>query len=93
MNHRVDCNASENHDNVNVSTIHATTKGCLPINNISDSTKEANIFRDSKTTSLLSLGQLCDNNCTMHNNPQNGRNFIKSDDPEDNTDLIDQEVL
>jgi hypothetical protein len=47
----------------NNSVISSTTQGELPINLPKQAT-QAHIFPDIKSASLLSIGQLCDSNCT-----------------------------
>ena len=48
-----------------MSIIHATKKGYLPLNNLSKIATEAHTFPHLKSSSLLSLGQLCDDGCDV----------------------------
>ena len=48
----------------NNSVITSTTEGYLPFNNLPKNATQAHIFPDIKSASLLSIGQLCDSNCT-----------------------------
>ena len=45
------------------STIQAKESGQLPLPHVSTHAKEAKVFQDLKSSSLLSLGQLCDDGC------------------------------
>ena len=47
------------------STLTATKKGRLPIPNLSPQARKTAIF-DNLQNSLISLGQLCDDNCSVH---------------------------
>ena len=46
------------------SIITTNTEGHLPLKNLPHSATHAHIFPDIKSASLLSIGQLCDSNCT-----------------------------
>lgn len=48
-----------------MSQISAHSKGELPLKAISSSAKTAHVFKDLKTSSLISLGQLCDDDCSI----------------------------
>jgi len=48
-----------------MTAIKITHKGTLPINNLSQHAKTVNILPELKSSSLLSLGQLCDDNCQV----------------------------
>ncbi len=45
--------------------ITATHKGFLPISNLTSTATQAHVFPALKSASLLSLGQLCDDDCTI----------------------------
>lgn len=45
--------------------VRAVKKGYLPISNLSKRAKEAHIVKEIGTNSLISLGQLCDDNCKI----------------------------
>ena len=48
-----------------ISTVSATSKGYYPIANLSHSAKEAHVFKNLHSSSLISLGQLYDNDCLV----------------------------
>ena len=49
-----------------MSILKAEHQGSLPINGLSTNAKNAHILPGLKSTSLLSLGQICDDNCQVH---------------------------
>ena len=48
-----------------MSTVSATSKGSLPLPHLSPAAIEAHVFNNLPSSSLISLGQLCDDNCTI----------------------------
>ena len=52
----------------NMDTIVSTHTGILPYDTLSTQAKTANILPQLHSASLLSLGQLCDDNCDVHLN-------------------------
>ena len=54
------------------STITSIKKGKLPINGLSNNARKTKVF-DNLNQSLLSLGQLCDDNCKV---VQTKKNYV-----------------
>ena len=54
-----------------MSIFQATKSGSLPIPGLSKSAATAHVLPGLKSTSLLSLGQLCDDGCDIHLNKIN----------------------
>ena len=55
----------------NVETIHTTHSGLLPFKQISAEAQTTNILPKLQSASLVSLGQLCDDNCEVNLNKKN----------------------
>ena len=55
----------------NIETITSTHTGLLPYDSLTTQAKTANILPQLHSASLLSLGQLCDDNCDVHLNKYN----------------------
>ena len=47
-------------------TLHATKSGTLPITGVSNSAKKVHIIPKLSSSSLISMGQLCDDDCDVH---------------------------
>ena len=48
-----------------MSSIHSSERGYLPLPGLSKASRTADVFPDLKSASLLSVGKLCDDNCVV----------------------------